>query len=110
MPELNAEGFEALGIYDPGAPHAAERVELLRYLVGLGVTAAVVGRGHRRRLRPEPAGTDHPARPGHAGGALALPDAMTHAGSLAGSGCEPWGELDARASLGGAASSSVYDE
>jgi ketosteroid isomerase-like protein len=100
VPEPNAEDFEAFGVYDPDAPHAAERVELLRYLVGLGVTADVVGRGRRRRLRPEPASTDHPTRPGHAGGALPLRDAMTHAGSPAGSGCEPWGELDhARASL-----------
>jgi class 3 adenylate cyclase len=39
VPELNAEGFEALGVYDPGAPHAAQRLELLEYLVGLGATA-----------------------------------------------------------------------
>jgi hypothetical protein len=48
VPGLNAEDFEALGVYDPDAPRAAERVELLRYLVGLGVTADVVGRGRRR--------------------------------------------------------------
>jgi ketosteroid isomerase-like protein len=48
VPEPNAEDFEAFGVYDPDAPHAAERVELLRYLVGLGVTADVVGRGRRR--------------------------------------------------------------
>jgi hypothetical protein len=66
VPGLNAEDFEALGVYDPDAPRAAERVELVRYLVGLGATAAVVGRGCRRRLRPEPASTDHPTRPGHA--------------------------------------------
>jgi class 3 adenylate cyclase len=39
VPELNVEGFEALGVYDPGAPHAAQRLELLQYLVGLGATA-----------------------------------------------------------------------
>jgi adenylate cyclase len=39
VPQLNAEGFEALGVYDPGAPHAAQRLELLEYLVGLGATA-----------------------------------------------------------------------
>jgi hypothetical protein len=48
VPELNAEGFEALGIYGPDAPRAARRVELFRYLVGLGVLADVVGRGRRR--------------------------------------------------------------
>jgi class 3 adenylate cyclase len=39
VPELNVEGFEALGVYDPSAPHAAQRLELLQYLVGLGATA-----------------------------------------------------------------------
>jgi adenylate cyclase len=39
VPDLNAEGFEALGVYDPGAPHAAQRLELLEYLVSLGATA-----------------------------------------------------------------------
>lgn len=39
MPELNPDDFEALGIYDPGAPDAAQRLELLQYLVGLGATA-----------------------------------------------------------------------
>ena len=39
MPQLNVEGFEALGVYDLGAPHAAQRLELLEYLVGLGATA-----------------------------------------------------------------------
>jgi hypothetical protein len=66
VPELNAEDFEALGVYNPDAPRAAERVELLRYLVSLGVTADVVGRGRRRRFKAEPASTDHPTRPGHA--------------------------------------------
>jgi adenylate cyclase len=31
--------FAALGVYDPGQPHAAERLELLEYLVELGATA-----------------------------------------------------------------------
>ena len=65
MPELNAEDFEALGIYNPDAPRAAQRVELLRYLVSLGATADVVGRGRRRRFKAEPASTDHPTRPVH---------------------------------------------
>jgi adenylate cyclase len=39
VPELNAEDFEALGIYERGAPHAAQRLELLQYLVRLGATA-----------------------------------------------------------------------
>jgi adenylate cyclase len=39
VPKLNAEDFEALGVYDPGAPHAAQRLELLEYLVSLGATA-----------------------------------------------------------------------
>src|SRR5437667_6166519 len=37
--ELSAEDFQALGVYDPGAPHAAEKLELLEYLVSLGATA-----------------------------------------------------------------------
>jgi class 3 adenylate cyclase len=28
--------FEAIGVYDPNAPHAAQQLELLQYLVGLG--------------------------------------------------------------------------
>jgi class 3 adenylate cyclase len=39
VPELTTAEFEALGIYDPDAPHAAQRLELLEYLVGLGATA-----------------------------------------------------------------------
>jgi class 3 adenylate cyclase len=36
---LTAPDFEALGVYDPAGPHAARRLELLEYLVGLGATA-----------------------------------------------------------------------
>ena len=39
MPKQSAAAFQALGVYDPGAPHAAQRLELLDYLVGLGATA-----------------------------------------------------------------------
>jgi adenylate cyclase len=39
VPELTAADFEALGIYDPAAPHAARRLELLEYLVSLGASA-----------------------------------------------------------------------
>src|ERR671935_203179 len=39
MPELTAADFEALGLYAPAAPHAAQRLELLEYLVSLGATA-----------------------------------------------------------------------
>ena len=39
VPELTAADFEALGLYAPGAPHAAQRLELLEYLVSLGATA-----------------------------------------------------------------------
>jgi hypothetical protein len=93
VPELKAEDFEALGIYNRGAARAAQRVALLRYLVGLGATADVVGRGRRRRFKAR-AGQHRPPDTAVArGGALPLPDA-THAGSLAGSGCEQWGELD----------------
>src|SRR5437764_12013577 len=38
MPELTAAEFQALGVYNPGAPNAALRLELLEYLVGLGAT------------------------------------------------------------------------
>jgi hypothetical protein len=54
VPELNVEGFEALGVYDPGAPHAARRLELLQYLVGLGASAddLVARRDDCRASRP----------------------------------------------------------
>jgi hypothetical protein len=39
VPDLNASDFEALGVYDPGAPHARQRLQLLEYLVSLGATA-----------------------------------------------------------------------
>jgi adenylate cyclase len=37
--DLSAADLEALGIYDPREEHAAERLELLEYLVDLGATA-----------------------------------------------------------------------
>ena len=36
---MNERDFESLGLYDPAAPDAAQRLELLEYLVGLGATA-----------------------------------------------------------------------
>ena len=36
--DLGEADFQALGVYDPAAPHAAEKLELLEYLVGLGAT------------------------------------------------------------------------
>jgi adenylate cyclase len=36
---LNERDFESLGLYDPAAPDAAQRLELLEYLVELGATA-----------------------------------------------------------------------
>src|SRR5260221_888757 len=39
MPELTAAEFEALGVYDPGAPHAGQLLELLEFLVSLGASA-----------------------------------------------------------------------
>jgi class 3 adenylate cyclase len=39
MSELTAAEFQALGVYDPGAPHAGQHLELLEYLVNLGATA-----------------------------------------------------------------------
>jgi adenylate cyclase len=35
---LNERDFESLGLYDPGGPDAAQRLELLEYLVELGAT------------------------------------------------------------------------
>jgi class 3 adenylate cyclase len=37
--DMSAADFEALGVYDPEAPHAAQRLQLLEYLVSLGATA-----------------------------------------------------------------------
>jgi adenylate cyclase len=39
MPALTAAEFQALGVYDPGVPHAAQQLELLEYLVSLGASA-----------------------------------------------------------------------
>lgn len=39
MAKLTAAELEALGVYDSSAPHAAQRLELLEYLVSLGATA-----------------------------------------------------------------------
>jgi len=39
MERLTAADVEALGLYDPAEPHAARKLELLEYLVGLGATA-----------------------------------------------------------------------
>jgi class 3 adenylate cyclase len=39
MPELTAAEFEALGVYDPGSPDAAQLLELLEFLVSLGAHA-----------------------------------------------------------------------
>jgi adenylate cyclase len=36
---LSTADFESLGLYDPGAPEATQRLELLQYLVSLGATA-----------------------------------------------------------------------
>jgi class 3 adenylate cyclase len=38
-PDLEAADFQALGVYDPTGPHAAPRLELLKYLVSLRATA-----------------------------------------------------------------------
>ena len=39
LSDLTAADFEALGVYDPGGAHAAQRLALLEYLVSLGATA-----------------------------------------------------------------------
>jgi adenylate cyclase len=36
---VTAAEFQALGLYDPDGPHAAQRLELLEFLTGLGATA-----------------------------------------------------------------------
>jgi class 3 adenylate cyclase len=38
LPDFTAVDFEALGVYDPNAPHARQQLELLEYLVSLGAT------------------------------------------------------------------------
>jgi adenylate cyclase len=47
--ELSAEDFQALGVYDPDEPHAAQKLELLEYLVSLGASAEDL-RTHRDEL------------------------------------------------------------
>ncbi|MFI5039649.1 MAG: hypothetical protein ACHQCG_06885, partial [Solirubrobacterales bacterium] len=49
MDRLTAADFEAFGLYDPAEPHAASKLELLEYLVGLGATADDLV-GHRDDL------------------------------------------------------------
>jgi adenylate cyclase len=39
VPEIETADFEELGLYDPAAPDAEARLELLEYLVSLGATA-----------------------------------------------------------------------
>jgi adenylate cyclase len=39
MSKVTAAELEALGLYDPSAPDAAQRLELLEYLTSLGATA-----------------------------------------------------------------------
>jgi adenylate cyclase len=39
MPGLGSAEFQELGLYDPELPHAAQRLQLLEYLVSLGATA-----------------------------------------------------------------------
>jgi hypothetical protein len=38
VPEPTAAELQALGLYDPKAPHAAQMLELLTYLAELGAT------------------------------------------------------------------------
>ena len=38
MSQLTASDFQALGLYDPADPHAAQQLELLEYLVSVGAT------------------------------------------------------------------------
>jgi adenylate cyclase len=38
VPDLNADELQALGLYDPDAPHAAQKLELLEYLIELGAS------------------------------------------------------------------------
>ncbi len=38
-PDITPAELESLGLYDPAAPHAAERLDLLEYLIGLGASA-----------------------------------------------------------------------
>ncbi len=45
----DASDFEAIGVYDPAAPHAARQLELLEYLVSLGATESDLVE-HRDRL------------------------------------------------------------
>src|SRR6266566_1822573 len=74
MPELTVADFEVLGIYDPGAPHAAQRLELLEYLVSLGATADDLV-AHRDELPVLAA-----VAAIRAGGALTLSEAVERSG------------------------------
>ena len=65
--DADAQGWEAAGVYDPGAPNAADRIAALRYLAAHGATThelcaavaedglpALAGRLHQRRTRLTP--------------------------------------------------------
>jgi len=71
---LNARDFESLGLYDPGAPDAAQRLELLEYLVEVGATKDDLV-AYRDEL---PGLASVVAFRG--GGALTLAEAMEHTG------------------------------
>jgi adenylate cyclase len=60
---MTAAEFEAAGLYDPRAPHAADRLAFLEWLVGQGATVAQIVAAHRRGALAELA-SDLKLRPG----------------------------------------------
>ena len=73
---MTAEQFAAAGLYDPGAPNAAERLALLRWLAARGVGLDEMVAAQRRGLLAALAG-DLALRPGRR---LTLAQLAAHAG------------------------------
>jgi adenylate cyclase len=68
---MEVSEFQAAGLYDPGAPDAADRLALLRYLEGRGVSLAQMVEAHANGAL-HAASTDERIRPGRSISADAL--------------------------------------
>src|SRR5579863_1425103 len=53
---MDREGWEAVGLYDPGAPEAEERLALLEFLTERGATVDQMVEAHRLGTLPAVAG------------------------------------------------------
>src|SRR5512143_2834400 len=61
---MDLQAFEAAGLYDPSSPEAAERRELLEWLVARGITLEQMVAGQRRGATVSSLAGDLALRPG----------------------------------------------